>query len=661
MDILEAGKDKHLAKVEIFKHKDFKNVKIEGNPEIEEINDALQDFDAAAHCLGKLGKEAKEAVPLLIEILGNEKLREGGYSKLDSINLIITDLIRNSDFSANDKITNAFKKHESKLKEKDRISLGRRIDNLRKAKEAQVNVFREVVTEYRYIIGIAILFLGWLSIFALKPLWLLRIYDLFPIGEVRLSGFAGAVTVSIQYLLALFLLRPRVLDAWVKKYVGGYRRKFRELKTVKDREIYVNLPVILNDQGAIVLSGKDLRPTFDQNRACLLIWGEGGSGKTSIACQIGKWSMAEEKEERICEHLMIPILIEQEFNTGDEGSREALKEIIHGHLLAVTGETSRIGEEFLRRLLVHRRVLVILDHFSEMSEKTRSKVRPSSPDFLAYALVVTSRFEEKVDPVPQSIIQPLRVAGNQLSTFMEAYLLRRSQQPDLFSDTEKFSAYSRLSAIVGERDVTILFAKLYAEQMIALKGKLPKEELESGKLPANIPDLVLSYLNELNKDAATTDPDNRTIHEAAKRIAWACLEKSYRPNPIAREAALARLAGLAGPDGLINYLDKRLRLIQVIEPAQDQISFTLDPLAEYLAGLYLIDALGDRAESWKIFLTKSDELPGAPESIKEFLMAVRDCCIVKGEKGGTPEFVVDELTDKMGMDPLIVQRFRLKQ
>ncbi|MEP0835726.1 hypothetical protein NDI48_31650 [Microcoleus sp. AS-A8] len=40
---------------------------------------------------------------------------------------------------------------------------------------------------------------------------------------------------------------------------------------------------------------------------------------------------------------------------------------------------------------------------------------------------------------------------------------------DRFTDTEFFDACSRLSTMVGTRNITVLLAKLYAEQLIAAK------------------------------------------------------------------------------------------------------------------------------------------------------------------------------------------------
>jgi hypothetical protein len=136
---------------------------------------------------------------------------------------------------------------------------------------------------------------------------------------------------------------------------------------------------------------------------------------------------------------------------------------------------------------------VIVDHFSEMPDATRQEIRPGQSDFPANVLIITSRLEEQLGGVPPSTVKPLRIQGNRLSSFLEAYLTQRGKR-EYFDDAEFFDACRRLSLMVGTRDITVLLAKLYAEQMIAAKEG-PAESI----LPDTIPDLMLSYVNEVNR------------------------------------------------------------------------------------------------------------------------------------------------------------------
>ena len=72
---------------------------------------------------------------------------------------------------------------------------------------------------------------------------------------------------------------------------------------------------------------------------------------------------------------------------------------------------------------------------------------------------------------------------------MDAYLTQQGKR-ELFDDPEYFEVCRKLSLMVGEKDITVLLAKLYADQLVAAK-----EDLEAKDLPDNIPDLMLCYLN----------------------------------------------------------------------------------------------------------------------------------------------------------------------
>jgi hypothetical protein len=90
--------------------------------------------------------------------------------------------------------------------------------------------------------------------------------------------------------------------------------------------------------------------------------------------------------------------------------------------------------------------------------------------------------------------------------------------------------------------------------------------------------------------------------------------------------------------------------VETIGVARDRIRFTLDPLAEYLAGLYLVEQNRDNEDSWRQFLAQAGAVPGAPETTKGFLLAIRDCCHAKGAEWNVPIWVAHELARQVGLD-----------
>ncbi|MBD2170193.1 HEAT repeat domain-containing protein, partial [Anabaena cylindrica] len=630
----------------------------EAKAAIPSLIQALQsDKDAnvrstAANVLGSMGGEAKAAIPSLILALQSDKdanVRFNAADALATISASFQDKAGTMAFAELDKaiedlekVLKALKDNKDKNLDTSITSVNRSLDALKTKRQSRLlDRTLEWMTKNPWVTGglIYIIFFPslWLILLRVRPLWVLHVNNaLKPLSSFKLPDALGGVAFPIRTLLFIefFNYHPRVLDAWVEKRLTSAKEGFNKKKTVTERSIFVPIPVVLDNNNLAQFTATDLQLIFNQKRATLLIWGEGGAGKTSLACTLAQWAMNDNESQRLSKHQMLPVLIEQELD-------HPLKETIGGQLQALISETKTIDDELLTNLLRQRRILVIVDHFSEMSEATRNKIHPAEKDFPVNALIVTSRVEEKLNEVPKTTIQPLRVAGDRLSSFMEAYLTQRRKR-DLFTDVEYFDACHRLSLMVGQRNITVLLAKLYAEQMIATK------EGTASDLPENIPDLMLAYLNELNRDRLETEPNNRTVQRDAKVIAWQCLKTTFRPTSAKLEDILAALDDGNKVEERLQHLEKRLRLIQTIGAAQDKIRLALDPLAEYLAGLYLIDSYGGDTASWRGFLSQVNTIPDV-ELIKGFLLAVQDCCLALGNEAGVPDFVADELALKTAL------------
>jgi HEAT repeat protein len=466
------------------------------------------------------------------------------------------------------------------------------------------------------------------GMFWLRPLWLLKID-----AAIRSYSFKVpylGTDISLQSLLFL-KYRPRVLDAWVSIHVQSFQEEFRKIENVEARKIFIPSPATLDGRTLASITNQDLDSHFCRP---ILIWGEGGVGKTSLACQLAEWSMADKAGDRICTHRMLPIFFEEDFEcSGDDmACQQALIDTISGKLKLLTHEDMPVSKELLENLLLRWRIMVIVDHLSEMNEVTRRTINPDNPAFLINALVVTSRQRDILGQVNKLMIKPLRIMGNRLSSFMEAYLTKHGKR-DLFTDSEFFDACSHLSRMVGQREVTAMLATLYARQMISAKVEAAQDI--STLISDNIPDLMLSYLNQLNKELGGSRIDqeqfnDRTIHKDAMALSWECLKENFNPSVIHRDNALAALAVTRGDKAEVHlrYLEDRLSLVQTIGASQDQLRFSLDPLAEYLAALHLIALYDSQEERWLEFFAAADLKPGSPASIHGFLAAVQDCWVI---------------------------------
>lgn len=120
--------------------------------------------------------------------------------------------------------------------------------------------------------------------------------------RIRVSVEKIGLTVNLFDLLSPTWLKQsrRALTSWVDANVHAYREAFERLGTVRLRQKHVSLPVMVPGRTDAV------EPTLDEIRALvrggrlrLHIAAEGGTGKTSLACVLGRWAMNANKNERI--------------------------------------------------------------------------------------------------------------------------------------------------------------------------------------------------------------------------------------------------------------------------------------------------------------------------------------------------------------------------
>ena len=327
--------------------------------------------------------------------------------------------------------------------------------------------------------------------------------------------------------------------------------------------------------------------------------------------------MGHDASPPLAGHAMLPVLIEQDLDSQSSEAKDhfaPLTETIRGQVQALIGEQESLPEELLQALLLRGRILVIVDHFSEMSEETRNAVRPGQAGFPASALVVTSRRAETLDNVPKNTVQPLRIEGDRLASFMESYFMQRGKR-DLFDDTRFFEVCRGLSCLVGVKKTSVLLAKLYAEVTIS-----SEEGTAEDGLPDTVPDLVLAHVNELHRNIpAERRRDSLSVRKDAEALAWESLHESLRPSPVPVTTAIATLGGGDAGERL-EYLEKHLGLIKINQPGCDSISFALDPLAEYLAALWLVDKCREKDRAGASFFRVYASCQRVPRKSTVFCM-----------------------------------------
>ncbi len=653
-----------------------------GTTAVQPLDSALTDPNPvvrryAAQTLGKIGRDAKTGAQGLKTTSQEDADPQVRSNAVQALSAIARDVQAHSDRLQGwqtgeiqdlktlneqlDSVLNTLEKDKSKWQTK-----AQDLETLRLTRNALQSRLRDVTDQPSYRVvswvqghpwvagtGLLLIVVGSIygGIFLAKPLWLLK----FGIEEEKIAAaekipHVGTWLAGLLRLLSPLKYHPRVLDAWVEQYWQAAKAQFLTLDTVKDRQIHIPLPVLLNGKPLEhSLSGSDLMPTFQKKTAVLLVTGEGGAGKTSLTCQIALWGL----EKQLTAHRLLPVLIEIELD-----DQKTLMAAIAGQLKVLINQPDDIPSELLKQLLQRQRILVIVDHLSEMSETTRKQVTPELATFPAQALIVTSRLNEALGRVPKTVVKPLQIEANRLWNFMAEYLKSIHKQ-DLFEDDEYSDACDRLRRMAGERSITVLLARLYIDHLIQ------EREGAGGILPDSVPKLMLSYLNRLNQNIDVVQKrDDLEVQRDAQRVAWECLRQTYRPTLVKKADAIAALETETPDDARARlvYLEHRLQVLQSPEPG-DKTRIILDPLAEYLAATYCVEnhcRQENPETAWREFFNaidqKLDQSNETTEVIRGFLLALWDCCEDKAKETRIPDFVAAELDPKAGVNRKELER-----
>ena len=426
----------------------------------------------------------------------------------------------------------------------------------------------------------------------------------------------GSVVLKIRDIVLLHAAtHPEVLQAWVEAHADPVAQNFIQQCIRGSRDVFYSLPVECAGEFLAELTPCVLRENCRSRRWMLRITGEGGAGKTTLAFQIALWALHKDVDKRLFpEKRMIPVVLER--TTGDNPFQNfaRFKNAIKGKLQSVIGDPRPVPDWLCDALLTEGRVLVIVDGISEILSDT-DPVLPLDPEYSIAALVTTSRSDKLWAEVTHTDIRPARIDSEHLSPFLNAYLGKRRR----LSDIELFDACRRLASLVGKRSITPLLARMYAEQ-------LGYGQIGGKQLPEHIPDLVLGYVSTLNRNRKPTEPDNLTIQRAAQLTAWECCKASFSSGYARREdvaKALRRDTELKAE--LLEYMERRLLLVRPVPPSEVYVEFLLDPIAEYLAALWLVKSF-TTADDWRTILEGFDQ-SDKKESSLGFMAAVYDCCV----------------------------------
>jgi hypothetical protein len=158
---------------------------------------------------------------------------------------------------------------------------------------------------------------------------------------------------------------------------------------------------------------------------------------------------------------------------------------------------------------------------------------------------------------------------------------------------------------------------------------------------------MLGYISTLNRNRRTDEPDHSTVHRAAELAARECCRTTYCAGSASKNTVYSEFVARGGlKEELLDYLEMRLQLVRTIPPAHSHIEFSFDPIADYLAGLWLLQSL-KTDQQWLEFLEAVDHQTDQKESVVDFLAAVLECCIRKNTEFKGSAWILERLSERI--------------
>jgi len=444
----------------------------------------------------------------------------------------------------------------------------------------------------------------------------------------RHTAPAGFHSISDADLRNTFQAMATCQRAWIARHLERAVKTFEGSSFARERRAYgeVRASVLVVDAARELPKGvglEDMRelvsPVAADPKLVLWIRGQGGVGKSHLACRVARWLA---KQALLPQPAIVVIL------DGNAETREALDAMIRERLEALTQATD-INGDLITNLLASGSVVLLFDGLTERSPRTMETIKAylESPQAPALTLC-TARSQHSFTARRSITIEPMPLDASELLPFLSSYRLSLSQDArrseDLLEPVRK--AAKRLAD--GERRtlLTPLLVTLIWEEAVsgAPLSSFAVEAFNGYVVRALVP----------AADAADVAEQRRLALVRARLLGRLALGKNYRPGRwFTRDAAANHLqdasVGSAPHDVLHDFT--AAGLLEEDSSGGGQLRFLIDPLSEHLCALCILYSYDGNDPDWAKFLATLDVLSTEARAAADgFLIALADCWAAYG-------------------------------
>jgi hypothetical protein len=279
----------------------------------------------------------------------------------------------------------------------------------------------------------------------------------------------------------------------------------------------------------------------------------------------------------------LPVIFSDEFEIRALSGKEAFISNIAGKLQSITDADERLSEQMLEALLAGGFIMVVVDGFSEFSRQGRMRVQELFGEFTPGIVIITARAVKDEFSLPFEECSPERISGNRISSFTDRYLDKIGVRREI-DDPEFFVICANITDMMRRQQMTVLFVKLYLDQILEIKER---ETVSRDIMPGKA-DLVRKYILKNWRKQADTAVEFDTLWGVLKRIAMVSVLDELVSAPI-EIPSVDRILKEGGLNISAGDLVPATGVSEIVEPSGTSVRFTLDPVAEYLSALGVID------------------------------------------------------------------------